>query len=42
VTLTVSQEFAQRSAASGMALALPGTPLSVNLKGPVSNLQLAL
>ena len=42
VTLTVSQEFAQRSAASGMALALPGTPLSVNLKGPVSNLQLGL
>ena len=42
VTLTVTQEFAQRAAANGMALALPGTPFSVNLKGPVSNLQLGL
>lgn len=42
VTLTVSQEFAQRAAANGMAMALPGTPLSINLKGPVSNLQLGL
>jgi len=42
VTVTVSPEFAQRASANGMALASPGLSLTVNLRGPVSNLQLAL
>ena len=42
VTVTVSPEFAQRASANGMTLLSPGLPLTVNLKGPVSNLQLAL
>jgi type II secretion system protein N len=42
LSVTVSPEFAQRASSSGMALAVPGLSLNVNLKGPVSNLQLAL
>lgn len=42
VTVTISSEFAQRASASGMPFAAAGLPLTVNLRGPVSNLQLAL
>jgi len=42
VTIVVSPEFALRASAAGFALASPGLPINVTLKGPVSNLQLAL
>lgn len=42
VVLTASPEFAQRTSVNGMTLVSPGLPVTVNLKGPVSNLQLAL
>jgi len=42
VTVTISPEFAQRAATNGMPFASPGLSLTVNLRGPVSNLQLAL
>ena len=42
VTLIASPEFAQRASAAGFALASPGLPVNITLKGPVENLQLAL
>lgn len=42
VTLIASPEFAQRASATGFALASPGLPVNITLKGPVANLQLAL
>jgi hypothetical protein len=42
LTLIASAEFAQRASAAGFALASPGLPVNITLKGPVANLQLAL
>lgn len=42
VAIVMSSEYAQRAVAGGFSLATPGVPMNLTLRGPLSNLQVAL